>query len=66
MALPNIVTNITVPLLGMVDMAIVGHLSGAHVSAIVVGIITPCLVKKRNDLHKLLYINLCAGPGKLP
>ena len=37
LALPNIVTNITVPLLGMVDMAIVGHLSGAHVSAIVVG-----------------------------
>ena len=37
LALPNIVTNITVPLLGMVDMAIVGHLSEAHVSAIVVG-----------------------------
>lgn len=37
LALPNIITNITVPLLGMVDMAIVGHLSGAHVSAIVVG-----------------------------
>ena len=37
LALPNIITNITVPLLGMVDMAIVGHISEAHVSAIVVG-----------------------------
>ena len=37
LALPNIVTNITVPLLGMVDMAIVGHLSGNHIGAIAIG-----------------------------
>ena len=37
LALPNIITNITVPLLGMVDMAIVGHLSGAHIGAITIG-----------------------------
>ncbi|MBQ4377318.1 MAG: MATE family efflux transporter [Bacteroidales bacterium] len=37
LALPNIVTNITVPLLGMVDMAVVGHLSAAHIGAITIG-----------------------------
>ena len=37
LALPNIITNITVPLLGMVDMAIVGHLSGNHIGAIAIG-----------------------------
>jgi MATE family multidrug resistance protein len=37
LALPNIVTNITVPLLGMVDMSIVGHLSGDHIGAIAIG-----------------------------
>ncbi|MBR1784987.1 MAG: MATE family efflux transporter [Bacteroidales bacterium] len=37
LALPNIVTNVTVPLLGMVDMAIVGHLSSAHIGAITIG-----------------------------
>ena len=37
LALPNIITNITVPLLGMVDMAIVGHLSSAHIGAITIG-----------------------------
>lgn len=37
LALPNIVTNITVPLLGMVDMAVVGHLSVAHIGAITIG-----------------------------
>ena len=37
LALPNIVTNITVPLLGMVDMAIVGHLSSSHIGAITIG-----------------------------
>lgn len=37
LALPNIVTNITVPLLGMVDMAIVGHLSASHIGAIAIG-----------------------------
>ncbi len=37
LALPNIVTNITVPLLGMVDTAIVGHLSQSHIGAIAIG-----------------------------
>ncbi len=37
LALPNIITNITVPLLGMVDMAIVGNLSVAHLGAIAIG-----------------------------
>lgn len=37
-ALPSIVSNITVPLLGLVDMAIVGHLgSAAYIAAIAVG-----------------------------
>ena len=35
--MPNIITNITVPLLGMVDMAIVGHLSASHLGAIAIG-----------------------------
>ncbi len=37
LALPNIITNITVPLLGMVDTAIVGHLSETHIGAIAIG-----------------------------
>jgi len=37
LALPNIITNITVPLLGMVDTAIVGHLSESHIGAITIG-----------------------------
>lgn len=37
LALPNIITNITVPLLGMVDTAIVGHLSSAHLGGIAIG-----------------------------
>lgn len=37
LALPNIITNITVPLLGMVDMAIVGRLSASHIGAIAIG-----------------------------
>lgn len=37
LALPNIITNITVPLLGMVDMAIVGHLGTTHIGAITIG-----------------------------
>ena len=37
-ALPAIVSNITVPLLGLVDVAIVGHLgSAAYIGAIAVG-----------------------------
>ena len=47
LALPNIVTNITVPLLGMVDMAIVGHLSGDHIGAIAIG----------TQLFNLIYWN---------
>lgn len=35
--MPNIITNITVPLLGMVDTAIVGHLSEQHIGAIAIG-----------------------------
>lgn len=38
LALPNIITNITVPLLGMVDIAIVGHIGHAsHIGAIAIG-----------------------------
>lgn len=38
MALPSIVSNITVPLLGLVDVAITGHLgSAAYIGAIAVG-----------------------------
>ncbi len=38
LALPMIVTNITVPLLGLVDVAIVGHIGNAiHIGAIAVG-----------------------------
>ena len=47
LALPNIITNITVPLLGMVDMAIVGHLSGDHIGAIAIG----------TQLFNLIYWN---------
>ena len=37
-ALPSIVSNITVPLLGMVDVAIVGHMgSPAYIGAVAVG-----------------------------
>lgn len=38
LALPSIISNITVPLLGLVDMAIVGHLgSAAYIGAIAIG-----------------------------
>lgn len=33
LAIPNIISNITVPLLGMVDLAIVGHLGGGELLA---------------------------------
>ena len=37
LALPNIVTNITIPLVGMVDLAIVGHLGNeVYISAIAI------------------------------
>lgn len=40
LALPNIVSNVTVPLLGMVDLAIMGHLgSEVYVGAIALGVI---------------------------
>mgnify|MGYP002622333541 CR=1 FL=1 len=47
LAIPNIITNITVPLLGMVDTAIVGHLSAAHIGAIAIG----------TQLFNLIYWN---------
>lgn len=37
LAIPNIITNITIPLLGMVDMIIVGHLSREHIGGITIG-----------------------------
>ena len=40
-ALPSIVSNVTVPLLGLVDVAIVGHLgAAAYIGAIAVGSMT--------------------------
>ena len=37
-AIPSIVSNITVPLLGLVDVTIVGHMgSAAYIGAIAVG-----------------------------
>ena len=37
-AVPSIISNITVPLLGLVDVTIVGHLgSAAYIGAIAVG-----------------------------
>ncbi|MBP6978922.1 MAG: MATE family efflux transporter [Lentimicrobiaceae bacterium] len=40
LAVPNIISNITVPLLGMVDLAIMGHLgSEVYVGAIALGVI---------------------------
>lgn len=38
LTIPNVITNITVPLLGMVDLAIVGHIGGgSHIGAIAIG-----------------------------
>ena len=38
LAVPNIITNITVPLLGMIDIAIAGHLGSAvYIGAIALG-----------------------------
>ncbi len=39
LAIPNIITNITVPLLGMVDTAIVGHLDSSSTGADYIGAI---------------------------
>ncbi|HJN06568.1 MAG TPA: MATE family efflux transporter, partial [Bacteroidales bacterium] len=38
LAIPNIVTNITVPLLGLVDLALMGHLQDpVYIGAIALG-----------------------------
>ena len=38
LAIPNIITNITIPLLGLVDLAIVGHIGDkTHIGAIAIG-----------------------------
>ena len=38
LAIPNIVSNITVPLLGLVDMTLMGHMdTPAHIGAIGLG-----------------------------
>ena len=38
LAIPNIISNITIPLLGMVDLAILGHLeSEKYIGAIALG-----------------------------
>ena len=39
LAIPNIISNITVPLLGMVDMALVGHLGkDSLIGAMAIGV----------------------------
>lgn len=48
LALPNIISNITVPLLGMVDMAIAGHLG----SAIYIGAIALA-----GNIFNMVYLN---------
>ena len=41
LAIPNIISNITVPLLGMVDMALVGHLGkDSLIGAMAIGVAT--------------------------
>ena len=39
LAIPNIISNVTVPLLGMADIAVVGHIAGAsnQIGAIAIG-----------------------------
>lgn len=38
LTIPNVITNITVPLLGMVDLAIVGHIGGGnYIGAVAIG-----------------------------
>lgn len=37
LAIPNIIANLTVPLLGAVDMAVIGNLSAAHLGAVTAG-----------------------------
>jgi len=63
LAIPSILANITVPLVGMVDMAVVGHLEGGFSSAALIGGITV-----GSMLFDLLYWNfsfLRTGTGGL-
>ena len=63
LAVPSILANITVPLVGMVDIAIAGHLSSGFGSAALIGGISVGTM-----LFDLLYWNfafLRAGPGGL-
>ena len=57
-AIPSIISNITVPLLGLIDVTIVGHLGApAYIGAIAVGGLLYFWVSaygyKRNDLTSL-------------
>ena len=51
LAAPSILANITVPLVGMVDMAVAGHLSGGSSAALIGGITIGSM------LFDLLYWN---------
>ena len=62
LALPSILANITVPLVGMVDTAVAGHLAGAD-AAVAIGAISV-----GSMLFSLLYWNfsfLRSGTGGL-
>ncbi|MBR4740890.1 MAG: MATE family efflux transporter [Bacteroidales bacterium] len=62
LAIPSILANITVPLVGMVDIAVVGHLSGTDSAALIGGIAIGTM------LFDLLYWNfgfLRVGTGGL-
>jgi MATE family multidrug resistance protein len=62
LAVPSILANITVPLVGMVDMAVAGHLPGASAAALIGGITIGTM------LFDLLYWNfgfLRVGTGGL-
>lgn len=38
LAVPSVISNVTVPLLGLVDLAVVGHIGNeAYISAIAIG-----------------------------
>ena len=62
LAVPSILANITVPLVGMVDMAVAGHLEGTSAAALIGGITIGAM------LFDLLYWNfgfLRVGTGGL-
>ena len=62
LALPSILANVTVPLVGMVDIAVAGHLPAASSAALIGGISIGAM------LFDLLYWNfgfLRAGTGGL-